>query len=125
MLSFLGLLSCNEGNDPGVDVELIGNWRLIEILGDPGDGSGVFTPVDSNKIITFEEGGTISSNGDLCDMSMNTNTPTTGTYSETDMTFNSSDCTNPGFNYTFEQTGNTIIIDYPCIEPCRAKFRKQ
>jgi hypothetical protein len=119
------LFSCNKDEDSNSNTELIGNWKLIEVLADPGDGSGTFSSVESEKIIAFESSGTITSNGTLCDMSNNTNNMTSGTYSSSKSSFNSSDCTNPDYNYTFEQNGTILIINYPCFEPCQAKYIKE
>lgn len=126
-LSLGVLFSCEKEENPVNEPEntLIGNWKLIETLADPGDGSGTFNTVQSNKIITFENDGIITSNGNLCDMSIDSDNATSGTYSITDMTFSSSDCSNPDYHFTFEENGNILIIDYPCIEPCRAKYEKQ
>jgi hypothetical protein len=119
------LFSCNKNDDSNSETELVGNWKLIEVLADPGDGSGTFSSVESDKILTFENGGTITSNGNLCDMSINSENETSGTYSNSESTFNSSDCNNPDYNFTYEQTGNILIINYPCIEPCRVKYMKE
>ncbi len=118
------LFSCNKYDASNSNTTLIGTWELIAVLADPGDGSGTFSSVESEKIITFESGGTITSNGTLCDMSINSNNMTSGTYSISESSFNSSDCTNPDYNYTFEQNENILIIQYPCFEPCQAKYRK-
>lgn len=118
------IISCNN-DDSVTNTELIGNWKLIEVLADPGDGSGIFSRVESEKIITFESNETITSNGQICDMSIEIGNPTFGTYSISNSTFNSSDCVNPDYNYTFEQIGNILIINYPCIEPCQAKYKKE
>jgi len=67
----------------------------------------------------------MNSNGKLGDMSINTDNPTTGTYSISESTFNSSDCTNPDYNYTFVQNGNILIINYPCFDPCKSKYIKE
>jgi hypothetical protein len=119
------LFSCNNDDDSNTNVKLTGNWKLIEVLADPGDGSGTFSSVESEKIITFENGGIITSNGNLCDMSISSNSQTSGTYSNSELTFNSSECNNPDYSYTFEQNGNILIINYPCIEPCQAKYQKE
>jgi hypothetical protein len=115
------LISCDKDDGSGSKTELTGNWKLIEVLADPGDGSGTFLSVESDKMITFKNNGIIASNGSLCDMSINSDNPTSGTYSSSELTYNSSDCLNPEYDYSFEQVGNTLIIDYPCIEPCKAK----
>lgn len=38
---------------------IMGKWRLVEELGDPGDGSGTFQPVakGAERILVFERGG--------------------------------------------------------------------
>ena len=119
------LFSCNNDDDSNSNTELTGNWKLIEVLLDPGDGSGTFSSIESEKIITFESGGIITSNGNLCDMSINSDNQTSGTYSNSESTFNSADCNNPDYNFTFEQNESILIINYPCIEPCQAKYIKE
>lgn len=116
------LLSCSK--DEPTD-ELIGTWRLVEILADPGDGSGTFRSVDSKKTITFHSNGTIVSNGSLCLMNPEVENSTSGTYSEAESTYSSDDCAHPDYKFSFEKEGLFLIINYPCIEPCRAKFKKQ
>jgi hypothetical protein len=64
---------------------------------------------------------TITFKGELCRLSTETGTATAGTYSFTDSTISSSDCTTFGF----ELSGNTLILNYQCIEACRGKFLKQ
>ena len=126
ILATIGILfSCIKDDETNSNTELIGNWKLIEVLADPGDGSGTFSSVESDKIISFENNGIITSNGRLCDISISSDNPTTGTYSISDFTFSSSDCPNPDYDYAFEQNGNILIISYSCIEPCRAKYQKQ
>lgn len=125
-LLVLGILySCNNDDDTNSNIKLIGNWRLIEVLTDSGGGSGIFSAVKSDKIITFKNGGIITSNGNLCDMTISSDSQTSGTYSETKQTFNSSNCDNPDYNFKFEQNGNFIIVNYPCFEPCKAKYKKE
>lgn len=111
-------------NDADSDTDLVGDWRLTEVLADPGNGSGTFRSVDSNKIITFNNDGTISSNGNLCNISTESNNPTSGTYSLEESTLNSTICNDPDFNFPFEKEGKTLTITYFCIEACAAKFRK-
>lgn len=122
------LVSCDKPDDSPQNETtnfLIGNWKLIEVLADPGDGSGTFVPVESTKTVTFNEDGTISSNGSLCDLSISTSENSSGTYSISDSTYSSNDCFNPEYNYPFEQDGNNLIISYPCFEPCKSKFEKE
>src|SRR5690606_23752383 len=121
----IGLLTSCDKDKKFSNTELIGTWKLIEVLADPGDGSGTFRPLKSDKTITFEDDGIISSNGNLCDMLGNPDHPTSGTYSISDMTFRSSDCSDPDFDFSFKQDGNILTIYYPCIEPCIAKYKKR
>lgn len=106
-------------------VLLLGDWELIESYMDPGDGSGTFQPENSNKTITFLANGVIQSNENLCDMTTNPNTsnaPTSGTY--TGNTINTNCNTTFPYDLTFQQTGNILIINYPCICGCQVKYRK-
>jgi hypothetical protein len=118
------LFSCNKNNKDKEDDDIIGTWRLIEVLADPGDGSGTFYNVESNKILEFHDDGTVTSNGTLCDMSIEADEATSGTYSLSDSTFSSTDCINPALKYKFDLIDSYLVIIYPCIEPCQAKFRK-
>ena len=116
------LLSCNNNDDSNSNTELVGNWKLIEVLADPGSGGGTFSSVKSNKTITFNSAGIITSNGNLCDMAITSGNPTSGIYSKSESTFNLPNC--PEYNFTFEQNGNILIIYYPCVEACQVKYKK-
>ncbi len=104
---------------------LVGKWLLTETLADPGDGSGTFQAVNSSKTLTFNGDGTVTSNGSICLLSIESNTSSSGTYSTGDSTITSSDCTNSPLALTYELDGSTLIINYPCIEACKGKFEKQ
>jgi len=124
LLILLGVLfSCNKNdNETTNNSALVGSWKLIAILSDPGNGSGIFNPVISNKTIVFDNNGNLSSNGTICDMSTDSNTSSTGNYIETNTSIISSSCQNLTIKY--ELSGNTLILNYPCIEPCKAKYIK-
>lgn len=116
------LISCNENGKELAPTSLAGTWKLTEMLQDPGDGSGTFQPVNSNKKIVFISNNKVTSNGILCDMSINSDTFTTGSYSEATNTINPSDCQNLTINYELNAT--SLILSYRCIEGCRAKYIK-
>lgn len=118
------LYACNQDDDSGSDTNLVGTWKLIENLADPGDGSGTFNPVNSNKTITFNSDGTFTSNGYICDLSIESDQSTSGTYLASNATFRSDDCFDPDYEYHFEQSGVILFITYPCIEACQAKYQK-
>ncbi|MDC1469754.1 hypothetical protein N8341_00920 [Flavobacteriaceae bacterium] len=58
-------------------------------------------------------------------MSITSDNQTSGTYSNSEMSFSSANCNNPDYDFTFEQNGNVLIINYPCFEPCQAKYMKE
>ena len=101
---------------------LTGTWELKEVLMDPGNGSGVFTAVSSDKNLVFHTNGNVNSNGIICDMSIESNTSTSGTYSEIDSTIISATCQNLVIKY--EVNGDTLILIYPCFEACKAKYNR-
>lgn len=116
------LISCNKNDQELAPASLIGTWKLTEMLEDPGDGSGTFKPVNSNKKIAFINNNQVTSNGILCDMSINSDTFTTGSYLEATKTINPSDCQSLTINY--EVDANSLILSYRCIEGCKAKYIK-
>lgn len=116
------VISCSNIEEVTSNNLLIGTWKLTEILADPGDGSGTFNSVTSNKNLIFSSGGNLSSNGTICDMSIGTNISSTGTYSEANATINSTNC--PNNTITYELNGNTLILIYPYIELCKAKYTR-
>jgi hypothetical protein len=120
IITLFFFISCD--NDKNADPELVSSWKLIENLADPGGGSGTFQTVESEKVINFYNDGTVSSNGSLCDMSINSDNPTSGTYSSSELTFSSSDCNNTEHEYSYEINGSFLIVNYPCFEPCRSKY---
>jgi hypothetical protein len=79
-------------------VEVVNTWQLDAILADPGDGSGQFESVNSDKQIEFFEDETYTCNGSLCMLGGETTQTTTGTFSDIDSTIVASGC---GVNLPF------------------------
>lgn len=102
--------------------ELIGTWRLSEVYGDPGDGSGTFEAVQSNKRLTFLEDSTLIVNGNLCGFSLEADTTTMTTYDPTNRLIDT-DCNFP-FSLSYEQTDEGLVLSYPCIESCLERYVK-
>ena len=113
------LVACSKEEAESTD-----KWQLIEQLNDPGDGSGVFMPVVSDRTIEFFDNGTIVSNGDLCSMNATANQETNGTYSETDGYIYPDGCFSSEFKILYEVTGDELVLSYPCIEPCQQKYKR-
>jgi len=118
-------LSCEK--DEGQTSPLSGEWRLVEVYADPGDGSGSFEPVTSNKTITFDEDGAYTAQGDLCTMTEAADGVTSGKFWSGDQNVEPNDCIflAPRSGITYEFVGEELILSYPCIEPCQQKYRKQ
>lgn len=117
------MIACKD--DEPIESGLIGKYTLIEVLADPGDGSGTYQPVNSSKTIEFRADGTITSNGNLCNISTDANNPSSGTYSLVDSTIQSPACNNNlPFAIRFYWDNDVVEIAYPCIEPCGARYRK-
>lgn len=125
LIGIILLISCDSSDDAGnvLTSDIVGIWQLTANLSDPGDGSGSFQSVSSNKTITFNADGTFTSNGDVCDMSITTSTNTNGTYYTTDKTINANcGTTNLPISYTIDNL--TMDISYFCIEACQSRYRK-
>jgi len=118
------LISCSKSED-NKNSDLIGKWKLVEVLADPGDGSGTFHSISSEKIIEFQSNGTVTSNGSICDMSFESVSSSSGTYSLSDSTINSSSCSNSPLKIKFRMVGSELTINYPCDEACIAKYIKK
>ena len=66
LIALLCLTTFSNCTTSDEDQTIIGQWKLIQVLADPVDGSGVFRDFESNKTITFSNDGTFSSNQALC-----------------------------------------------------------
>ena len=122
----MGILSCTNKDKNIENPGLIGKWRLIEILADPGDGSGTFQKVNSKKTIEFYSDENITSNGSICYMSIEADATSVGTYSLSDSTIFSPDCSNYfRWNVRFTIEKSFLIISYPCDEACVEKYKKE
>lgn len=105
---------------------IVGEWQLAETLMDPGDGSGTFQPVTSNKTITFAADSTWESNGKFCNASIANGTNSQGTYSLSQKLLYTTGCTAWSAQLSFELNNNNdeLIINFQCIEPCAQKYFK-
>ena len=101
---------------------LIGKWKLIETLVDPGDGSGTFTNVSSNKMISFYSDSIFYSNGSMCQMSINSDHSTEGTYSPKQKTITPVGCASSELPIHYEIKDEYLIVYYRCDEGCAEKY---
>jgi hypothetical protein len=131
ILVVLLLVNCSSNeNSENEDVSLLGKWKLIEQLADPGDGSGVFNPITSNRTFEFFKNGDVTANGTLCFMSSEVGEIGSGTFMEiaggdfSDGEITPNNCSiNEAVLYYKLKEGN-LIIWYLCIEACGQKFVK-
>ncbi len=123
LLLLTSSFACSD--DEFVDnTSLIGTWELIEQYADPGDGSGDYEPIESDRTITFNEDSTFDSNGTMCSMTGETTASASGDFSEADGTLSPQGCSFSGFGITFELLDGYLYLYYPCIEGCGQKFEK-
>lgn len=129
-IALMSLMAC-EPTDCCVHPDqesIIGEWRLVEILIDPGDGSGVFMPVQSDKLIHFFADNTFSSSGNICSMDIHNQPNTEGEYNIQDSTLSNLSCApdlNPTVRMRFKVSKEELTIHHFCIEPCISKYRRE
>lgn len=123
-LALLAVVACTKDEENAVqpNTGVNGSWKLTAVLADPGDGSGTFTAVSSNKKLTFTASGQVTSNGDLCQMEQGSGNPTSGVYSISDSTIVSNDCDTNARPLIFKVQNEFLDVYYPCIEPCIARY---
>ncbi|AYN68746.1 hypothetical protein D1013_15845 [Euzebyella marina] len=136
ILMALLTVSCSDSDDE-IDPEnpdLVGTWLLIEQYSDPGDGSGEYREVDSEKSIEFLEDGIFKSNGELCDLTIETGTNTSGTYVMNDTIVTQfseenylmpEECDIEDFKVYYHIEEGSLILSFPCIEGCGQKYEKK
>ena len=125
LLFALAIIASCKKSDENKNTGLIGKWKMTDVLMDPGDGSGTFQPISTSKYIEFRSNGTLYSNGSLVSNSGEVIVADSGTYDLADSSFSSYQIfIDLPYKMHFIQEGNILTISYPCIEPCRAKFRK-
>jgi len=132
LILVFSLFSCTQNDDKTFtgNIVLIGKWKLIEQLSDPGDGSGVFMPVSSDRVLEFFNNGNVKSNGSLCYMSYEVGEESSGSFTAIDddeyfdgeITPNDCEYSGTKLYYSFE--GSNLIVSYLCIEGCGQKFKK-
>lgn len=128
LLAVVTVTSCNNDDDTPTpqEVTFIGNWKLIEMYAGPGGGSGTFEAVISDKTVTFNSNGEITSNYSLCSVSLANPQASSGTYTISGV-IDIANCPNNSSIVIYAEISNTgnLIITYPCIdEVCQEKYEK-
>ncbi|XLS29355.1 hypothetical protein ACJD0Z_00705 [Flavobacteriaceae bacterium M23B6Z8] len=117
------IISCNS-DDTNSDEEItLGVWRLVEQMADPGDGSGRFVPVRSEKTLQFLKNGSVVTNGSLCDPYSNEQIAS-ATYSLETGEINTN-CSNENIQTIFfELKDGELILNFISIEGFTQKFKR-
>jgi hypothetical protein len=124
LLVTIGIVSMScSNNDNNKANELLGQWQLSEVLSDPGDGSGTFQPVESEKILLFNNDNKVYCNGTLCYITAESDVVTISNYNSQSKTI-TSECTDTPNTVSYEIVNGELILNYQCIEGCKAKYRK-
>ncbi|TDQ33009.1 lipocalin-like domain-containing protein [Zeaxanthinibacter enoshimensis] len=119
------LVSCNAADDDIQNTtDIIGTWQLRAVLADPGDGSGEYEPVRSDKTIEFFADGTFITNVSFCDGSRDAEEGFSGTYNPETGVLSPEGCVYAGYMPSYSFEGKNLIIQLPCIEPCGEKYEK-
>jgi hypothetical protein len=123
VLLFVVMISCKSDDSFSSD-SIIGTWRLVEMLADPGDGSGEFMPVTSTKTIEFMADGSFTSSGNICAFSTQSDGTIEGNYLTTDTGY-SIECEGSFFStLNLQLKDGVLILTFFCIEPCQQKYKK-
>ncbi len=123
ILLALLVLSCNKNKHSTQTPDDLGTWRLTAIYLDPGDGSGSYQSVSSQKKLKFDAG-LVLSNGQICDMSTDASSSSSANYQLSDSTIIGCSQYMLG-DLRFSITVDTLLVYYPCIEACIAKYIRQ
>ena len=122
IIFFITMVACDKA-DPIIEEDIVGTWQLKEQLLDPGDGSGTFLPVESDKTITFLPDGTFTSNGRTCFMGTSIDEGSSGSYDPLNSIITPDGCTLI-IDISYEIQGANLILYYQCIEACAQKYLK-
>ena len=90
------------------------------------DSSGVsnFQPIESDKTITFHSDGSVTSNGDLCELTGIAGFPTSGYILRN--TIQPYSCFKSRNFYNFSRTGTLLTIEqFPCNDSCQVRYHKE
>ena len=121
LLASMLILSCSKNSSN--DVELLGEWRLVEIYADPGDGSGTFEAVESDKIVEFLSNNTVISNGALCTMGMGSD-HSMGSYDPESGFIHPHNCGGSNVKIHYQIVDSKLQMSYMCTESCVEKYAK-
>lgn len=115
----ISITSCDKENNEEVQA----TYKLIEIYSDPGDGSGEFNPIQSNKRLEILNDNKVRTvNGLLCNFGHEVGQTGSGIIDQEEMTIVGDGCSEIPMTYTLE--GDYLILTRLCIEGCAEKYER-
>ncbi len=103
-------------------------WKLSAKLNDPGDGSGTFQPVISERVLTIEVYRVVT-NGSMCTPDGPVGPDEFADYDSNTPEFFVMNCDSTDvprhFSYFFLDDSNELILDLGCDEPCWLRYERQ
>ncbi len=125
------ITSCEQKDvilEENFDNPLVGKWKLIEQLADPGDGSGTFQPTENEFQIEFFENNTFNATRSMCTLANYDQETSTGTVDTNLEVLYPEGCENlfadVDFQIHYRLEEGDLILYYFCIEACGQKFEK-
>lgn len=119
------IVSCqSEFTDSNTQItDITGKWQLLEVLMDPGDGSGEFGATDLDIILEIDNSFNVQAKGLLCGYNNDENI-LTGKMSLKDSII-TANCENGAIRHKLLLSeSNLILSNLNCREACRAKLVK-
>ncbi len=125
LLASLLLPGCQKDSDERPDPDVLeGTWLLTEALFDPGDGSGEFQKVDSERELNLAPDNTFSSNYDIC-QAIEEGQKFSGNFDRIGVKEFLIPCAGSLLNSVQGRLEDGfLVLYYPCDEPCAYRFTK-
>jgi len=125
LLAACVLSACQKDQDDRLTLTVLeGTWLLTEVLFDPGDGSGAFRKVDSERQLSLAPDNTFSANYDVC-QAIEEGEKFSGSFDRIDTHEFLIQCAGSLLNSVQGRLEEGyLVLYYPCDEPCAYKFRK-
>jgi hypothetical protein len=132
LISFFAIListmfiSCTKRDaSPAANNGLVGKWKLVEALSDPGDGSGKFVSVreESSSIVEFRSDGSFREVKGIIYSSINPfNSYKILDDKRVQLSMKNGSKPDPVIWYYSDVTATTLTLGFGCTEPCSGKF---
>jgi hypothetical protein len=123
LLNFV--ISCSKESSPKSESpDILGAWKVTEILIDSGDGSGTFEPYPEDWTLYFNTDGYVGTEFSLCDPTFHASEGTSYgfRYIADENRIVTNGCHDGDFMLTYHLNGDSLILHYPGDETRDYKF---